>query len=106
MELKSLEPPSPAGPPPGDHRDGPVPPIAAPGQPGPAPRPRRRRHRAGRGGLHRVLVAVMGFVLASLLIYRASDAAFTSSTSNAGNTWTVAGVIFLTDDDSGQAAFS
>jgi hypothetical protein len=43
-------------------------------------------------------------LLAGGLVWQASDAAFTSTTRNAGNSWS-AGQVTLTDDDLGSAAF-
>lgn len=56
----------------------------------------------------KVLVAVavpVGFLLSGVLIWQASYAAFTATTSNTGNTWQ-AGTVVLTDNDSDSALFT
>jgi hypothetical protein len=56
----------------------------------------------------RIAVAAAGplaVLLAGGLVWQASDAAFTSSTRNAGNAWS-SGQVTLTDDDLGAAAFT
>jgi len=50
------------------------------------------------------LVTPLGLVLAGVMIYQASYAAFTGSTRNSGNEWST-GSVNLTDDDNGQARF-
>jgi len=52
----------------------------------------------------RATAIVGGFLLALLMIMTVSRAAFTATTENTGNTWG-AGVLELTDDDSGFALF-
>jgi hypothetical protein len=44
-------------------------------------------------------------VLAGVLVWQGSTAAFTATTTNAGNSWST-GRVALTDDDQGAAAFS
>lgn len=44
-------------------------------------------------------------VLASLMIWQGSQAAFTATTRNSGNAWST-GSVTLTDDDAGKAAFT
>jgi hypothetical protein len=56
----------------------------------------------------RIAIAAAGplaVLLAGGLVWQASDAAFTSSTRNAGNAWS-SGQVTLTDDDLGAAAFT
>lgn len=62
-----------------------------------APRPRRR-------GLP-TLIAVIGVVIASTLIWNASNAAFTATTTNGLNSFS-AGTVSLTDNDSNGVLFN
>ena len=48
---------------------------------------------------------LIGTVLSSLFVWKASEAAFSGTTSNAANSWT-AGTVSLTDDDSSAAMFT
>lgn len=50
-----------------------------------------------------VLAALLGLALVAAMITRTSEAAFTATTDNTGNTFT-AGTITLTDDDGGATA--
>lgn len=70
------------------------------------PRGRRRRHR-GEGGRRRTtLIALpLALVASSGLVYQASNAAFTASTSNGSNTWS-SGTVLLADDDSSSVMFN
>jgi len=63
----------------------------------PASRPRRR-------GLA-TLIAVIGVVIASTLIWNASNAAFTATTTNGSNSFS-AGTVGLTDNDSNGVLFN
>jgi hypothetical protein len=63
----------------------------------------KARRRRGRAVL--VVVAVLGLFGSSALIYRASTAAFTATTTNGVNTFS-AGTVALTDSDSGTAMFT
>lgn len=53
-------------------------------------------------GLAAVPVAIL---LAGAMVWQASDAAFTATTRNSGNSWST-GQVALTDDDLGAAAFT
>lgn len=70
------------------------------GRPGPIRRPRRRR-RSGWA----VLPVVVGLLGASAVVWQRSEAAFTGTTSNPSNTWSV-GTVSLTDDDASAAMFN
>jgi len=60
----------------------------------------------GRGAwIVRIGATVLSLVAVTALIMRTSDAAFTASTDNPGNSW-AAGQVHLSDDDSGTAMFS
>ena len=48
---------------------------------------------------------LVGFVASALLVWQASYAAFSATTSNAGNTWS-SGTVSLADDDSNSAMFA
>lgn len=65
--------------------------------------------RGGRGLRTRRLVTAaglwVGLVLASFAVWRTSSAAFSASTSNAGNSW-AAGTVTIGDNDSGVALFN
>ncbi|MEZ5322831.1 MAG: hypothetical protein R2698_12300 [Microthrixaceae bacterium] len=61
---------------------------------------RRRRAAARRG-----LAAVLGLLVSSTLIWRASQAAFSTTTANASNSF-AASAVTLSDDDSGSAMFT
>ncbi len=52
-----------------------------------------------------VLAALLGLVGSAVLVHTASQAAFSATTVNAGNTWT-AGAVMLSTDDGGMALFS
>jgi hypothetical protein len=61
-------------------------------------------HDRRRGGLVLLaLAALVGLFGSGLLVWRTSRAAFTATTSNAGNSWT-AGSVTLTDHDAPGAA--
>lgn len=62
------------------------------------PSPRTRKI----AGLSAAPVAVL---VAGLMVWQGSTAAFTSTTRNAGNSW-AAGQVALTDDDAGRAGFT
>ena len=62
--------------------------------------PNRRRAR-----LLAVTSVVAGLVGSATLVWHASYSAFTSTTTNPGNSWS-AGSVVLTDDDSGSAMFT
>jgi hypothetical protein len=49
--------------------------------------------------------APVAIIIAGLLVWQGSNAAFTAQTRSIGNSWDT-GSVFLTDDDSGTAAFS
>jgi hypothetical protein len=69
------------------------------------PRDRRRRSRGAGGHRRTFVVAVpLALVASSALVYQASNAAFTASTSNGSNTWS-SGTVLLADDDSGAVMF-
>jgi hypothetical protein len=68
----------------------------------------RRRSRRPRGtGARRAALAVVPLALlgSGALIYQASNAAFTASTSTGSNSWT-AGNVFVTNSSAGSALFS
>ena len=68
--------------------------------------PRGPRHLARRSNFGLILAAVLlGFLASGAMILTATKAAFSDSTSNAGNSFTV-GSVDLVDDDSGSALFS
>ncbi|MFN0284913.1 MAG: hypothetical protein ACKVZ6_23410 [Kineosporiaceae bacterium] len=70
-------------------------------------RPRgRRRGRRPEGGRRRttVIALPLALVASSALVYQASNAAFTASTSNGSNTWS-SGTVLLADDDSSSVMF-
>lgn len=52
-----------------------------------------------------LIAAVVGLALVAALISRTSEAAFTATTDNTGNTFT-AGTVTLTDNDAGAALFT
>lgn len=52
-----------------------------------------------------VTAAPLAIVMAGLLVWQGSSAAFTARTQNVGNNWAT-GSVTLTDDDAGSAAFS
>lgn len=52
-----------------------------------------------------VAAAPVAILAAGALVWQSSSAAFTSSTRNAGNSWST-GSVTLTDDDAGSAGFS
>jgi hypothetical protein len=70
-------------------------------------RDRRRSRRRRGGGARRAVLAVIPLALfgSGALIYQASNAAFTASTSTGSNSWT-AGNVFVTNSSSGSALFS
>jgi hypothetical protein len=71
-------------------------------------RPRgNRRGRRPEGGRRRTAVVALplALVASSALVFQASNAAFTASTSNGSNTWS-SGTVLLTDDDSSSVMFS
>jgi hypothetical protein len=66
---------------------------------------RERRRRRG-WALPVAVVAVLAGILSSgVMVWNASEAAFTATTANPTNSWT-AGSVSLTDDDSGTAMFT
>lgn len=67
--------------------------------------PGRLRAPAVRPGLRLLAVGAIALLISSSLVFRASLAAFTASTTNPGNNWT-AGTVAISDDDSGTARFS
>lgn len=71
------------------------------------PRGRRRARRDEGGGRRRTMVVALplALVASSALVYQASNAAFTASTSNGSNTWS-SGTVALTDDDSSTVMFN
>jgi hypothetical protein len=69
------------------------------GQP---PRGDRRRSAGRRAAL---LAAPLAVLASGALVYQASNAAFTATTSNAGNSWT-AGNVYLSDSQNGTALFN
>ena len=52
-----------------------------------------------------VAAGVTGLLAASALVFGASQAAFSGTTANTGNSWSAATVV-LTDDDAGSASFT
>ena len=67
---------------------------------------RRLDRRASRRlGAILAIPVTIGIAASSILIWRASEAAFTATTNNAANSWT-AGTVSLTDDDSAAAMFT
>ncbi len=64
---------------------------------------RRRSSRRARPSL--VALIPLALIASSAVVYQASNAAFTATTSNANNTWS-AGTVTLTDNDSGTAMFT
>lgn len=70
------------------------------------PRGRRRGRRGGSGRRRTTVVALpLALLASSALVYQASNAAFTASTSNGSNTWS-SGTVDLTDDDSSSVMFT
>jgi hypothetical protein len=70
-------------------------------------RPRgNRRVRRTEGGRRRTMVVALplALVASSALVYQASNAAFTASTSNGSNTWS-SGTVLLSDDDTSSVMF-
>jgi hypothetical protein len=65
----------------------------------------RSVRRERRLGAPLLIPVTIGMLAASTLVWRASEAAFTATTSNATNSWT-AGTVSLVDDDSAVAMFS
>lgn len=61
--------------------------------------------RALRDRMIRAAAPVAAFVLVGALVIIGSQAAFTATTDNSGNTWT-AGTVVLSDDDSSSAMFN
>jgi hypothetical protein len=61
-----------------------------------------RRRRPGLVGALAIAVGVLG---SGICVWQSTSAVFSSTTANAGNSWT-AGSVTLTDDDSGSALFS
>jgi hypothetical protein len=53
----------------------------------------------------KVLAVLLAVLASGVMVWRASNAAFSATTSNTGNTWT-AGTVSLTDDDSNTAMFT
>ena len=74
---------------------------------GTAARRRRRSRRRGGGGARRAALAVVPLALlgSGAMIYQASNAAFTASTSTGSNSWT-AGNVFVTNSSASSALFS
>jgi hypothetical protein len=73
-----------------------------------APQSRRRSPRAGPGRRDRralIVLAVLLPLAVSAMVAQTTQAAFTATTSSAGNSWT-AGHVSLTNDAAGAAAFS
>ena len=69
----------------------------------PSSRIRRSRRRLFRSAIR--TAAVMGALGSSFIVWSASDAAFSGTTTNAGNSVT-AGVVSVSDDDAGTALFN
>jgi hypothetical protein len=67
--------------------------------------PRRRAAGGRRAGILAALAVLSGIAASSGVMWQASSAAFTGSTSNGNNAWT-AGTVSLTDDDTNVAMFS
>ncbi len=63
------------------------------------------RSGAAVGGRVRVLAVLIALLTAGGTVWHASNAAFSATTSNSGNTWT-AGTVALTDDDTNTAMFT
>ena len=61
----------------------------------------KRRSRLVRG----VVIVLLGLLGSAVLIWSSTQAAFSGTTGNSGNSWT-AGSVSLSDDDSGSALFS
>ncbi|MBK9179184.1 MAG: hypothetical protein IPM45_06345 [Acidimicrobiales bacterium] len=66
---------------------------------------RRGRRRAGRGSLVRLLAVVAAVVIGAVAIFSRSQAAFTATTENNGNSFS-AGTVALVDDDSANVMFN
>ena len=66
---------------------------------------RRSRRAAGWPGFIRFGVPAVALALVSLVVIVGSRAAFSDTTSNAGNNW-AAGTVVITDDDAGAAMFN
>lgn len=67
---------------------------------------RRTRRRRDDGRRRTMVVALpLALVASSAIVYQASNAAFTASTSNGPNTWS-SGSVLLSDDDSSSVMFS
>ncbi len=75
--------------------------LAESASPDPVAAPTRRPRR----GLVAAAGLWAGLVLAGFTVWRTSSAAFSASTSNAGNSW-AAGTVTIGDDDSGSALFN
>jgi Camelysin metallo-endopeptidase len=65
--------------------------------------PRRGRRAARSARNARWLAVPVGLVASSLLVWQASNAAFSGTTDNPGNSWN-AGTVALSDDDGGATA--
>ncbi|HET9519105.1 MAG TPA: hypothetical protein VFO77_15390 [Actinoplanes sp.] len=61
--------------------------------------------RTGRSAKMIAAAVVVGLMGSGALVWQASSAAFTATTSNTGNTWT-SGTVSLTDNDAGVARFT
>lgn len=66
---------------------------------------RRGRRRGGGRGRTAVVALPLALVASSAIVFQASNAAFTASTSNGSNTWS-SGTVTLTDDDSSSVMFN
>lgn len=67
--------------------------------------PRRRARGGRRAGVLAALAVLSGIAASSGVMWQASSAAFTGTTSNGANSW-AAGTVSLTDDDSNGLLFS
>jgi len=63
----------------------------------------RRTRRRTKPGI--ALLVPLALIASSAVVYQASNAAFTATTDNAGNSWQ-AGTVALSDNDSGAALFN
>lgn len=61
--------------------------------------------RSGSRTIQAVIGSVAAVALVAAMVVRTTDAAFTDTTENAGNSWD-AGTVTLTDDDAGSAMFT
>jgi hypothetical protein len=60
---------------------------------------------AASGVVAATVAVALGLIGSGVIVWRGTEAAFTSQTSNAGNSWT-AGSVVLADDDTGAALFN